>query len=44
MHYGAAVLAFVAVIAFVWPRVLAWPAGLISLWLALALVLRARRP
>jgi hypothetical protein len=33
----------VAAVAFLWPRLLAWPLGALCLWLALALFLRARR-
>jgi cardiolipin synthase len=43
MLYGAVALAAIAVVAFVWPRLLAWPAGALSAWLALALLLRSRR-
>ena len=43
MLYGAVALAAIAAIAFVWPRVLAWPVGVMSLWLAVALLIRARR-
>jgi cardiolipin synthase len=43
MNQGAIVLAAVAVVAFLWPPLLAWPLGAACVWLALALVLRARR-
>jgi cardiolipin synthase len=43
MLYGATLLGVVAALAFVWPRVLAWPLGLVSLWLAVTLLLGARR-
>jgi cardiolipin synthase A/B len=42
--HGGLILAVVAVVAALWPPVLAWPLGLLSLWLALALLLRAARP
>lgn len=40
---GGSVLAVVAVVALVWPRLVAWPLGVLFLWLATALLLRARR-
>jgi cardiolipin synthase len=39
---GLALTAF-AVLAVVWPRLVAWPLGFFGLWLAAALLLRARR-
>lgn len=41
MAIGGSLLALVAALAIVWPRVLAWPLGGLGLWLALALLLRA---
>jgi hypothetical protein len=29
--------------AFLWPRLVAWPIGVLCFWLALSLLLRARR-
>jgi cardiolipin synthase len=43
MLFGSVALAVVSLVAFVWPRVLAWPAGAVSLWLAVALLLGVRR-
>jgi cardiolipin synthase len=43
MLHGAVLLGAVSVVAFVWPRVLAWPVGAVSLWLAVALALNMRR-
>ncbi len=43
MGQGGLWLALVAVIGFIWPRVLAWPLSLILLWLALALIARSLR-
>ena len=43
MGQGGLWLALVAVIGFVWPRVLAWPLSLILLWFALALIGRSLR-
>jgi cardiolipin synthase len=40
---GGTILAVVAVVAFFWPPLLAWPLGALSLWLAAALLLRAVR-
>jgi cardiolipin synthase len=40
---GGSILFVVAVIAFFWPLLLAWPLGAVSLWLAVALLLRAAR-
>jgi len=37
---GAVVLLGIAVIAWFWPRALAWPLGLIALWFAISLVSR----
>jgi cardiolipin synthase A/B len=42
---GGTILGLVTIVAFFWPPVLAWPVGAISLWLCVALLLRAaRRP
>lgn len=41
---GGAILFIVAVVALLWPPVVAWPLGILSLWLALALLVRAARP
>lgn len=43
MKQGALALGALALVAFLWPRLLAWPVGALSAWLALALLLRARR-
>ena len=43
MGQGAMALLVVAFVGFVWPRVLAWPAGALCLWFALALLARAFR-
>jgi len=40
---AAAILFVVTVIAFLWPRVLAWPVGFVLAWLALALAWQALR-
>lgn len=40
---GGSLLAVVAVLAGLWPRLVAWPLGVFSLWLGLALLLRAIR-
>ena len=40
MFVGALVLLGVGLIAFVWPRVLAWPLGVIAFWLGLSLAWR----
>ena len=37
------VLGLVAIVAFVWPPILAWPLGALSLCLSVALLLRAAR-
>jgi cardiolipin synthase A/B len=42
MMQGGLALAAVGVMGLLWPRLLAWPLGLLSLWLAAALFLRAR--
>jgi len=41
--YGGSALGVLAVVAGLWPRLVAWPLGVLSLWLALALLLRALR-
>ena len=43
MKQAGLALTAVAAVAFLWPRLLAWPAGAICVWLAVALFLRARR-
>src|SRR5262249_36242254 len=40
---GGSLLVLVTVIALLWPRLVAWPLGALSLWLAVALLLRAAR-
>lgn len=40
---GGTILGLVAIVAFLWPPMLAWPVGAISLWLSVALLLRAAR-
>ncbi len=44
MKQGGGALTVLATVAFLWPRLLAWPLGVLCVWLALALFLRARRP
>ncbi len=43
MVQGGLTLAALAVLGFVWPRLLAWPLAALSLWLGLALIARASR-
>jgi len=43
MAEGGFLLAVVAGLGFVWPRLLAWPLAAFSLWLGLALLVRAAR-
>ena len=43
MAEGGLLLAVLAGVGFVWPRLLAWPLAAFSLWLALALLARAAR-
>jgi cardiolipin synthase len=43
MAQGGLLLALLAGCGFVWPRVLAWPAAALALWLGLALLARAAR-
>ena len=43
MLYGSLTLGTVGALALVWPRLLAWPLGAVSLWLAVSLLLGARR-
>jgi cardiolipin synthase A/B len=43
MMGGALVLFALAAVALLWPRLLAWPFGVLCLWLAAALLLRAHR-
>jgi len=40
---GGSILGLIALVAFLWPPLLAWPAGALSLWLAVSLLLRAAR-
>ena len=40
---GGSLLAVVAVVAGLWPRLVAWPMGVLCLWLGFALLLRAVR-
>src|SRR6185369_7216723 len=41
--HGGSILAVISVVAFFWPPLLAWPVGALSLWLSVALLLRALR-
>jgi cardiolipin synthase len=43
MAQGAVALTALAALAFLWPRLVAWPLGVLCLWLALSLFLGARR-
>src|SRR3989442_15314025 len=43
MIQGGVALTVVAALAFLWPRLVAWPLGVLSFWLALSLLLRVRR-
>jgi cardiolipin synthase len=43
MAQGGLLLALLAAFAFLWPRMVAWPLGALSLWLGLALLTRALR-
>ena len=43
MAQGGLLLAFLAGVGFAWPRLLAWPLAVLSLWLGLALLARAAR-
>lgn len=43
MVQGGIALALIAVCTFLWPRLLAWPAAALSLWLGLALLASAAR-
>ena len=40
---GGVALTAVAAVAFLWPRLVAWPLGALCFWLALSLLVRARR-
>jgi cardiolipin synthase len=40
---GGSILALISLVAFLWPPLLAWPVGALSLWLSVALLLRALR-
>jgi len=44
MAEGGLALALLAVVGFVWPRLLAWPLAGFCLWLGLALLARSSRP
>jgi hypothetical protein len=43
MAEGGLLLAALAALGFVWPRLLAWPLAAFSLWLGLALLVRSAR-
>src|SRR5438445_314684 len=43
MAQGGVALTAVAAMAFLWPRLIAWPLGVLCFWLALSLLLHARR-
>lgn len=43
MAEGGLLLALLAILGFLWPRLLAWPLAALSLWLALALLARSAR-
>jgi cardiolipin synthase len=43
MAQGGLLLAALAAVGLVWPRLLAWPLAVLSLWLGLALLARAAR-
>ena len=43
MAEGGLLLTATAGLGFLWPRVLAWPLALVSLWLGLALFARSAR-
>ena len=43
MAKGGLLLAVLAGLGFVWPRLLAWPLAVFGLWLGLALLARAAR-
>jgi cardiolipin synthase len=43
MGQGGLLLAILAVVGFVWPRVIAWPLSVIFLWFAIALIARSLR-
>jgi len=43
LKQGGVFLLALAAVALLWPRIVAWPLGLLCLWLAIALLLRARR-
>ena len=43
MSQGGLLLAILAVVGFVWPRVLAWPLSVVFLWFAIVLIVRALR-
>jgi cardiolipin synthase len=43
LRYGSVILLAVAVVAFLWPKVLAFPVAAIAAWIAGAMLLRAAR-
>ena len=43
MITGAILLATLGAAAFVWPKAVAWPFGLFSVWMGVALLARALR-
>ena len=43
MIAGAVILAALGAAAIVWPKVVAWPFGLFSVWMGVALLARALR-
>ena len=43
MALSAIALAAIALVAALWPKVVAWPLGLLAAWSAAALLVRARR-
>jgi cardiolipin synthase len=43
MGEGALLLGALALVGFVWPRIVAWPLSFLCLWFALALLGRALR-
>jgi cardiolipin synthase len=43
LAYSALVVLAIAVVAFLWPAIFAWPLGIVLLWFAITLLLRAWR-
>jgi cardiolipin synthase len=43
MLYASLALGFIGAVAILWPRLLAWPVGAVSLWFALSLLLHVKR-